>query len=154
MNHYQRILVAIDFSEHSERALQRAVELAARCQANLSLLHVTEMPIYPMANGFDTLDGMMPLDMEVDIELTDELVNLAKDRLAKLAQKNGAGEAEQNVVLGTIKADIIEQAESQKADLIVMGRHGMSGIKAIMGSVTDSILHAAKCDVLAVTLDD
>jgi universal stress protein A len=150
MNNYQHILVAIDFSKHSERALQRAVELAARYHAHISLLHVTEMPFYPMEEGYDTLGVMMPVDMDV----TDELLALAQDRLAKLAQKNGAGDVEQNVVLGTIKIDIIEQAESQKADLIVMGRHGMSGMKALMGSVTDSVMHAAKCDVLAVTLDD
>lgn len=150
MNNYHQILVAIDFSEHSERALQRAVELAGRYQANLGLVHITEMPIFPMEEGFDTLGVMMP----VDLELTDELVNLAKERLAKLAQKFGAGEAEQTVILGTEKVDIIEQAEKQKADLIVMGRHGLSGIKALLGSVTDSVMHAAKCDVLAVSLDD
>jgi len=48
MHHYQTVLVAVDFSQHSEKAIARAKQLAAMYEAELQLLHVIEEPMYPI----------------------------------------------------------------------------------------------------------
>ena len=148
MHNYRKILVPVDFSEHSEQAIGRAVNMAALYGAEIELFHVTEVPTYPILEDM-AVTGVPGI---WDVELTQEIVNAAEERLKKLAKANGVKPEHCQVVVGIPSVDIVDHAEEVGADLIVMGRHGVSFIEKLMGSTTDAVLHHAKCDVMTVFL--
>ncbi len=144
MEPYRHILLATDFNEHSIQAGERAKDLAQRHQAELSILHVVEnLPI-----GDATYGPIVPFD----IDLTDQLVDAARKRLAAMAKTLGIAEERQFIEIGSPKGEIIRMAEELETDLIVVGSHGRHGISLLLGSTAASVVHHAKCDVLAVRL--
>ena len=147
---YQMIICAVDFSPHSERAVHRAKQLADCSGAQLRLLHVVEAPTYPVLEDVAVtgLPGMW------DLEVTQALMEASAKRLKKLAQRFDIPEESCDTIVGIAKLDIVEHADQMEADLIVMGRHGEGFLESLIGSVTDSVMHRAHCDVLAVTLED
>jgi len=144
MGDYKHILLAVDFSAHGEEAADRAKDLADKYQAKLSVVHVVDnLPLTDAAYG-----PVIPFDLD----LTEELMTAAKDRLAKLADKLGIAEDCQRVAVGSPKLEIIRIAEEDQADLIVVGSHGRHGLALLLGSTANGVLHHAHCDVLAVRL--
>lgn len=144
MESYHKILLATDFNEHSAQAGARAKDLAERHQAELSLLHVVEnLPIGDAAYG--------PI-VPYDIDLTDQMMDSARERLVDFGKELGVPEQRQYVEMGSPKGEIIRLAEDIGADLIVVGSHGRHGIALLLGSTAASVVHHAKCDVLAVRL--
>lgn len=144
MQNYRHILLATDFTEFSEQPAQRAQDLARHYQADLSILHVVEnLPIGDAAYG-----PIVPFD----IDLTEQMVDGAKSHIAKLAARLDIPESRQFVEIGSPKVEIIRVAEEIGADLIVVGSHGRHGIGLLLGSTASSVIHHAKCDVLAVRL--
>ncbi|WP_019865848.1 universal stress protein [Methylovulum miyakonense] len=144
MARYQHILLAVDFFEQDEVVIERAQELAAVYQAKLSVIHVVDnIPIVDTGYG-----GEMPFQ----IDFTNQLVDIAKAKLAKLAEKLAIAKDQVWLELGSAKLEIIRVAEEQSVDLIVVGSHGRHGLSLLLGSTANSILHHAKCDVLAVRL--
>ena len=134
------MVVALD--EHSERIGARARDIAAICNAELSMLHVVEyVPVEPMG------ETLLPA-----VQIEEELVQRAKQRLAELAQRLGVESARREVAAGNIKAEIVRAAQEQKADLIVLGSHERRGPSILVNFTEDTVLHAAPCDVLAVRL--
>ncbi|MGR9100526.1 MAG: universal stress protein [Gammaproteobacteria bacterium] len=146
MQIYQHILLAADYSEHGEEAAARAKELAGKFQARLSVVHVVDnLPITDAAYG-----PIIPFDTD----LTEELIAAAKKKLNAIADRLGVSEGGRFLELGSPKLEIIRIAEEENADLIVVGSHGRHGLALLLGSTADSLLHHAKCDVLAVRLKD
>ncbi len=146
---YKMILVAVDFSPHSERAVERAKALVEAFGGQLQLLHIVETPTYPVLEDVAVtgLPGMW------DLELTETLIDAAKKRLKGLAKRYGIAEDAIEVLVGLAKVDIVEHAQQIGADLIVVGRHGEGFWESLIGSVADSVLHRASCDVLAVDVE-
>lgn len=141
---YQHILVAADFSEHAEGAVERARDLAQRYGASLDIVHVVEyLPVMDASFG-----PIAPFD----VELTEQMVEAAKKRLADLAERAGIPADRRWVELGSPKAEIIRIAKERNVDLIVLGSHGRHGITLLLGSTASSVMHHAECDVLAVRL--
>ena len=138
---YQHILLAVDFAPDSEAVIQRARELAQLHDARLSLVHVTEYVPVDMANEL-----VLPQEVELDQELND----LAVKRLAELGERIGIVATDQHVLQGNTRGEIQRLAEEAGADLIVLGSHGRQGIQRLLGSTADGVLHGAPCDVLAV----
>jgi universal stress protein A len=144
MESYRNILLATDFNEHSIQVGERAKDLALKYEADLSVLHVVEnLPIGDASYG-----PIVPFD----IDLTDQMVDAARQRLASLGNLLGIAEERQHVEIGSPKGEIIRLAEELKIDLIVVGSHGRHGISLLLGSTASSVIHHAKCDVLAVRL--
>jgi universal stress protein A len=142
MKIYGRILLVVALDEHSERIGARARDIAALCNAELSLLHVVEyVPVEPMG------ETLLPA-----VQIEEELVQRAKQRLAELAQRLGVESARREVAAGNIKAEIVRAAQDQKADLIVLGSRERHGPSILVNFTEDTVLHAASCDVLAVRL--
>ena len=136
---YQHILVAIDFSEESERIINKALELR-RDGTKLSIIHIVEYTgtIYT---------GEIPLPETLDIDR--ELAAQAETKLEELKQNLGL-DAELHVEIGIPKKEITRLAEENNADLIIIGSHGKHGLQLLLGSTANGVLHLAKCDVLAV----
>lgn len=144
MGDYKHILLAVDFSAHGEEVADRAKDLADKYQAKLSIVHVVDnLPLTDAAYG-----PVIPFDLD----LTEELMTAAKDRLAKLADKLGVAEDCRTVAVGSPKLEIIRVAEENQVDLIVVGSHGRHGLALLLGSTANGVLHHARCDVLAVRL--
>lgn len=146
MASYQRILVPIDGSATSERALQEAVRLADG-QSRLRLVYV--------------LEEVFPLDTEgyafIDYSSLQEAVRLTGERaLAQAAEKvRQSGKAVETALLemkGERIASVIEGASRQwPADLIVIGTHGRSGLsRLLLGSVAEGVVRSASVPVLLV----
>jgi nucleotide-binding universal stress UspA family protein len=132
----QRILCPTDFSVHSAAALQYAVSLARDSRATIILLHVAEpIPVHrevPYATIY-----------EPDINgLRGQLDAVAIDPAVKVIRR---------VVLGSPLEAVLEVAEEEHADLIVMGTHGRTGIAhMLIGSVAEQMMRAAPCPVLTL----
>ncbi|GAB6043495.1 universal stress protein [Endothiovibrio diazotrophicus] len=142
---YKKILVALDFSPESEAVGRRAAELAERCGAQVSLIHVVEF--MPMDLG----DGMMPVE---PMGLDEELEAQARERMTRLAERLGLKSAPRRLEVGATRGEVIRAAEEEGVDLIVVGSHERHGLALLLGSTANAILHHAPCDVLAVRIHD
>ena len=146
MDCYKHILLALDFFGQAYDVSRKARALADTYQAKLSLIHVVDnMPIPDAEYGWDA---------SFEVDLTSEMVNAAKKRLAAFADKIRVPRDCLFVELGSPKYEITRVAEENKVDLIVLGSHGRHGFSLILGSTANGVLHHAKCDVLAVRLKD
>ena len=145
MDDYRHILLATDFAPESRRVGERAVELAARYGARLSLLHVVDYVPLELSN-----DMMLAEPVDVDGRLVEE----ARESLDRLADDLGQGDAQRWVVLGSTGPEIKRTAEEHDVDLIVVGSHGRHGLALLLGSTANAVLHGAPCDVLAVRVGD
>jgi universal stress protein A len=142
MGSYRKILVVVDLTEDSACIVERARGLAATTGAQLSLLHVVEyVPVEPLG------ETLLPA-----VQIEEELVHRARERLTALATEHGLADAPRAVATGNIKAEIVNAATSQQADLIILGSRERHGLSILVNFTEDTILHAAPCDVLAVRL--
>jgi universal stress protein A len=140
----RQILAPTDFSESSKQAVTHAYGLAEAFGASLLLLHVVELPVYPA--------GVFLLSAE-GTTLLDDLEQQARLDLAQLLPKaqDGRVEVRCQVVVGTPYYKIIEVAEAEKIDLIVMATHGRTGFSHLfMGSVAEKVVRTAPCPVLTI----
>ena len=146
MNNYQHILLATDFSEHSRFVELRAKELATHYQSQLSIIHIIDdLPLSDASYG-----PVIPFD----VELLDEIMMTAKQRLVKISKALEIDSDSQYLEFGSPKLDVIRIAKEKAIDLIVFGSHGRHGLSLLLGSTANSIMHHAPCDVLAVRLKD
>jgi len=143
----KRIVVPVDFSETSLRALDYAVQLSRPLNARLTVVHVVEPVYYPMAGDLDGL-GLNLSAVYTEIE------RAARARMTQLAAKLKARRIVVRTLLthGTPHHVIVESAKKLKADLIIMSTHGRTGLShALMGSVAERVVRLAGCPVLTVS---
>ena len=146
MDSYQHILLAVDFSIHGDHVIQKAKYLANIFHAKLSIIHVLDNIPMP-----DTAYGtMIPLYKDSSYELLEE----EKSRFMQIGNRLNIDPACRWMVWGVPGQEIIRIAEQEHIDLIVVGSHGRHGLALLLGSTANSILHHAKCDVLAVRLQN
>lgn len=139
------ILVPVDFSAHSQQALEFAIGLARRLNAKLRLFHAWHLPI-----GVD-------YDLSLPGDLLPAVRNAAATRLEEVVGKATAEgvEATGEIAEGPAARAIADEAKRTGADLIVMGTHGRTGIThALLGSVAERTLRLAPCSVLTVPLPE
>ncbi len=136
----KRIVYATDFSPLSEVALQYATALARDTGATLLITHVEEDPLaYGAGEGFVALP-----------EWTSEAI---RKRLEAVVPPDENVQYEHRLLLGDPAEMIVQLADEEKADLIVMGTHGRSGLsRLLMGSVAEAVVREASCPVLTVKL--
>ena len=141
MADYRHILLAVDFSKDTDAIGARAIELMRQQEARLTLVHVVaniyDEPVYDLMASF-------PADVE------NQLIQNAQQALRSLAERLGVPDAECVVEVGTPKIGILRAVEQRDVDLIVLGSHGVHGLELLLGSTANAVLHAARCDVLAV----
>lgn len=138
----KRILVPIDFSDCSKKALQYALPLAKEHRAALTLVFVV-----PPAYGAGEYGGIDYAQLEGSMKEGGE------KELAKLVVDEVRDEVPVDtlVLVGSPARQIIETARSLPADLIVISTHGRTGLKHVfLGSVTEHVVQQAPCPVLVV----
>lgn len=138
-----KILMAHDGSEHADKALDRAVEIALKFNASLSVVMV--------ATGFLPLTEGVTLEMQTSV--TESILKNAKSVLRRAVERVSSKgvEAETIIEQGRPQDAILATAESVGADMIVIGSRGLHGVaKFFLGSVSSTVADHAKCDVLIV----
>lgn len=153
---FKKILVPLDGSEHSLRALEIAVQIAKKFEAKITLIHVYSVGIRPVVMPEPTtltpigVPVMAPTDVSKIAEAT------RKAGAAILADGEEKVKAEGIEVETLLKEghsvqEIIKTAKEGSFDLIVIGARGISKIREIiLGSVSDGVVHNAPCPVLVV----
>ena len=142
----KQILVATDFSEPSETALNYGRELASRFGATLHVLHIAQN-VYIKTFGAENYATMAP-DLQQQIE------DDARRRLNELLIDSDKSGPETIPMIRTAASPayaIIDYANDHAIDLIVMGTHGRGALAhLVMGSVAERVVRLAPCPVLTV----
>ena len=142
---FRRILCPIDFSDSSLAALEHAIGIAEETDAQLTLLHVVEIP--PVMSD-------EPAAIEVDLSRVREVAEeRARRRLHELVpeQVRTFCTIDTAVVEGRAHREILRQAAEKQADLIVMGVHGRGALDLLVfGSTTHHVIRASACPILVV----
>ncbi|MEQ1558168.1 MAG: universal stress protein [Methyloglobulus sp.] len=146
MGNYKHILLAVDFFEQAQSVIDRAIALANINQASLSLIHIVEM--IHLADSEYGFDGIM------DADISNEMIAAAKIKLTRIGKELGVEQDRIWIEMGSPKLEINRIAEENQVDLIVVGSHGRHGLQLLLGSTANGVLRHAKCDVLAVSLND
>ena len=131
---FEKILLAVDESDHSARAAELAGKLAALSNSEIVVLHVHE--ILPTRGG--------PVDLRmIESEVADNTATRLKEEGANASARKV------HAYHGLIANQIVTIGAENGVDLIVMGSRGLSDVAGMfLGSVAHKVLHLAKCPVL------
>jgi nucleotide-binding universal stress UspA family protein len=143
MSLFRHILAPFDFSDLSEVGVQFARELARVHGADLTILHVVQEPTFP---SFYKLGALRIYGMVPDAE------KLAWRALEKrFGETAGDESVKYSVVKGEADSQIVNYAQREACDLVVLSSHGMTGLEHVMlGGVAEKVVRHSKCGVLVV----
>ena len=140
MYSYQNILVALDiFSDH-KNVLERALYIAQK-PAHLSFIYVTFPHMHFESYGF-----------AMGASFVNDNQKSAKATLLELAKVHNIPDNQVYAPIGSPVDEIHMLSESVNVDLIIIGTHGQSGLKLLLGSTANGVLHGVECDVLAIKI--
>lgn len=171
---FNNILCAIDGSDHADKALSLAIDLARKYDARLLLLHVllrnvdapelrrfaeiegltkTVTPEVERLAGVDSRTEILRL-RDLETVSTGVLANIA-EHITEAAKLEAENEGVKNVSVSVLDGDpakrILEYAEREGADCIVMGSRGLSDVKSLfLGSISQKVSNQAACTCIAV----
>ena len=141
---FKLIIVPIDFSDCSGKALEYAISTARSHNSRLTILNVYEesfiAPYVNAANSEEEADGIIK---EI------ERVNETKyEEFLKTIDFRGV-EYDKLLIKGIPETEIVKTATEQQADLVVMGTHGRAGVKHILiGSTAEEVVRTVHCDII------
>ena len=138
---YRRILVPMDFSEGSRFALRHAIELAKEFESEVIGLHVIEVAY-----------GVGEMGYVIDAETLRGKMNEEAERMLNQTLSEQEYEPARGLVrTGVPYSEIVNVAEEESADLIVLGSHGRSGLsRFFLGSTSERVVRHAPCPVLVI----
>jgi nucleotide-binding universal stress UspA family protein len=137
----RKILVAVDLSDHSKRALELAAAIGLRLGASVEVLHSWAAPYF-------TAD--VQLDADLFRKIREGAEKELEEFLGKCQLPEGL-ELKKTVVSGVATATISERIAAEEPDLVVLGTHGHSGFKhMVLGSVAETVVRYAPCPTLVV----
>jgi nucleotide-binding universal stress UspA family protein len=167
-----KILLATDGSSEAQLAARTAVDLAQKTDSELHAVHVVDVAssialLYPEATDPKRVENIALLYPEAtDPERVEQLAPVLKEALERPLEQRGRevldGEVERvrsaggtvaqsHLMMGEVAREIVHLAEDLGAGLIVMGSRGRGGIRrALMGSVSESVVRHAHCPVTIV----
>jgi nucleotide-binding universal stress UspA family protein len=155
---FEKILVPLDGSEHSLKALEIATQIAKKFEGKITLIHIYSVAIRPVIMPEPTtltpplIPAMTPEEVSKAVEATRKA---GASILADGEQKVKAEKVQVETTLreGHTVQEIVKTAKEGKFDLIVIGGRGISKIRELLlGSVTDGVIHHAACPVLVFKL--
>jgi nucleotide-binding universal stress UspA family protein len=140
----KNILVPTDFSDFSDKALKKAVDIASQYKATIYLLHVVDKVI------------QCAVDYCIDYTLVEQIeqqsIKFAEEKLQKEA--NAIAAKDIKIIFDVKKGDtyetILKEQQDKGIDLIVIASHGKTGLIHHLGSVADKVVRGAKCPVLLI----
>ncbi len=143
----RRILVPVDFSDQAPNVLDWAAHLAKQHGSRILLLHAYHLPV-----EFQQLEGAyLPPDFWSNVKVEAEQ---SLSRYAEELERRGI-QVESVVREGYPATVIVDEAASQSVELIVIGTHGLSGLKhLLLGSIAERVVQRAPCPVLTVKTPD
>jgi len=142
---FSKILVGLDGSDYSLKALEFAIDLAKKYQSQLVLVHVVMRQIYAINPPEAGVLAGTAIVRELE---ADGKAILAKGEEAVKAQ---GVLVETRLRQGVPAEELLRAAADEKVDLIVLGSRGLSQVRAFfLGSVSDKVSHHAKCPTLIV----
>ncbi|MEM3459469.1 MAG: universal stress protein [Candidatus Bathyarchaeia archaeon] len=149
----KKILVAIDGSEHADKALDFALDIAEKYSATVTIINVFQVPrvIYPMIE-YPGEPFAYPANWD---EFTKEVKDIHEKILSNAFKR--AKDLKPNLKISTVLKEgrpadkIVETAKEENFDLIVMGHRGLGRVKEFfLGSVADRVADEAHCPVIIV----
>lgn len=149
---FARLLVAVDGSDHSRRAVEVAADLSARYGSVITLIHVIHDPTGSVPRGIEEFERIE------HVQVTErDLLESAGQRIVLEAQahayERGAEKVETIVRSGNPAAIIVDHIEKnlRSTDAVVMGRRGLGDLGGLLlGSVSHRVAHSATCAVITV----
>ena len=153
---YRKILVAVDETELSKQAFQKAISIAKAFDAKLLVIHVVSPPVVEYQNSSSLIMG--------DVLYPEMSDNLAREEFVTLEERgwNLLRSLQEEAQKAGIKVEVVEQigqpeqeisqfAKTWNADLIVIGSHGRKGLgELLFGSTSNYVSHHVNCSVLLV----
>lgn len=145
MTGYKKILLAVELEGASDELLvAKAVHLRDEFNADLYLVHAIEnLSSYGAAYG-----------VVAGADIEEMLLTNAREAMLKVGKTANVSEDKQIIRVGSGKNIILEEATTLGIDLIIVGSHGRHGIRLLLGSTANAVLHGSEVDVLAVRLKD
>ena len=139
---YKRIVVAMDGSEASEHAFQKAIDIAKRNDAQLFLSHVVDTRAFATVEAYDRTLA----------DRADEYASELLQKCEQQAKDAGLTSVQIDIEYGSPKIKIAKEVAPQyDADLIICGATGLNAVERFfIGSVSEHITRSASCDVLVV----
>ncbi len=141
---YKKILVAVDGSETSEKAFDRAVQIAKRDDAEIFIAHVIDTRHDSQIKPYIDLDELSKQSKKHGIEMLNDYEQIAKDA--------GVLNTKKVIKFGSPKEILLEKIiPEEKINLVILGATGINAIERVLvGSVAENIFRYANCDVLAI----
>lgn len=145
-----KIIVPVDYSDHSETVVRYALDLASRLSAEVTVVHVWEtQPKVPPHVKVTTPDGRSA----TIAELIQEEAEAAMQQFLKGLSVPGGASLPHRILSGAAADAIVKEAEQGGFDLIILGTLGRTGLGRLMiGSVAERVLRTSPVPVLAIPL--
>lgn len=141
---YKKVMVPIDFSDYSRNALLYSVDFARHFNAELVLIYVVEPIIYPPDFSMGQV-ALPTIDQEMDTRAREELEQLTEEIIPK--------EIKTTIIVRAGKPfiEIIETAQDEDVDLVIISTHGRTGMEHILfGSTAEKVVRKSPCPVLTL----
>jgi nucleotide-binding universal stress UspA family protein len=153
---FEKILVPLDGSEHSQRALETAIHIAKKFKGKMTLLHVYSAALTPVIVPEPTTltPAGVPVVTSAEVSKMLEAAREVGHKILTEGEEKAQSarlEVETALKEGNTVQEIIRMSKEGRFELIVMGVRGMSKIRElIMGSVSEGVIRDAPCPVLVV----
>jgi len=143
------MLVAIDGSESATKALDYALSLAEKCDAEVQIVSVVP-PVESFMPRFSLTAPPIHYSLFID-EVEKQLQTVLSDALTEAKEKRPSISISMRLLKGRPADTIVQTAQEEGFDIIVVGSRGLSGInELVLGSVSDRVADLATCPVLIV----
>ena len=141
------ILVPVDGSRHSKKALEFACEYASKFDASIHLVHVAQ----PLHNDKTLVLGAAAVTVHASREELESAGKQVIDAAVEVASEHGCEGVTSEIDGGDPAQVIVRTAKSKNADMIVMGTRGLSNLSELLvGSVSNKVTHLSPCTVVTV----
>lgn len=146
MKPFDRILIAIDFSENSSYAFDYALMLARQFDAELTVMHVINEPI-DLRGFYVPHISFEQLEKEIEAGAAGMMENFCREKMGDFTKYTTC------IINGIPYEEIIRKAKEDDVSLIVVGTHGRTGLDHIIfGSTAERVVRSSPCPVLSIRL--
>ncbi|MFY0610818.1 MAG: universal stress protein [Hyphomicrobiaceae bacterium] len=146
---FRKVLIAVDGSGHSKRAIAYGAQIAVQNEAEVVLFHVMRHlgsdRVPPDLEELGHIEHVRLTEADMLRSVAEAVINDAQD----LAGKRGVAKVQTVIQDGDPATRIVEYSKAHEVDLIVIGRRGLGGLAGLLlGSVSQKVSHAAPCACL------